>query len=257
MVRTYKKKSSRGSWSVESMKQAIESVLSKSAGYRKAAQLHGVPQTTLERHVTKIRKGEVSLNSTPGNFKPIFSKEEEEELVRYVKDMEKRLSVVLRKFAYQLAEKSGKAQNFNHVKKIAGVDWLKGFMKRHPDLSIRKPKATSAARAMGFNKVAVNKFYFLLAEVYDKYNLTPDRIYNCDETGISSVSKTKSKIIAEKGRKQVGYLSSAERGQTITVEICLNAAGTYMPPMLIFPRQRMKPELLDRASPGTTAECDT
>lgn len=39
MVRTYKKKSSRGSWSVESMKHAIDAVLSKSAGYRKAAQL--------------------------------------------------------------------------------------------------------------------------------------------------------------------------------------------------------------------------
>ncbi|GBP74569.1 hypothetical protein EVAR_59504_1 [Eumeta japonica] len=41
--------------------------------------------TTLERHVAKIRKGEVSLNSTPGNFKPIFSKEEEEELVSWEK----------------------------------------------------------------------------------------------------------------------------------------------------------------------------
>ncbi|CAG9561340.1 unnamed protein product [Danaus chrysippus] len=61
MVRTYKKKSSRGSWSVENMKHAIDAVLSKSAGYRKAAQMHGVPQTTLERHVAKIRKGEVSL----------------------------------------------------------------------------------------------------------------------------------------------------------------------------------------------------
>lgn len=29
-----------------------------------------------------------------------------------------------------------------------------------------------------------------------------------------------------------------------------------MPPMLIFPRQRMKQELLDRAPPETTAECN-
>lgn len=90
MVRTYIKKSSRGSWSVESMKRAIDVVLSKSAGYRKAAQLHGIPQTTLERYVAKIRKGEVSLNSGSGNFTPVFSKQEEE-LIRYVKDMLKRL----------------------------------------------------------------------------------------------------------------------------------------------------------------------
>lgn len=74
------------------MKQAIYAVLSKTAGYRKAAQLYGVPQTTLERHVAKIRKGELSFNSTPG-FKPVFSKEEEEELVNYIKEMEKRLFV--------------------------------------------------------------------------------------------------------------------------------------------------------------------
>ncbi|CAH1963196.1 unnamed protein product [Acanthoscelides obtectus] len=260
MVPTYKKKSSRCSWSKESTKQAIDAALSKTIGHRKASQLYGVPQTTLERYVVKTRKGEVSLNSTPGNFKPVFSKKEEDELVRYIKEMEKRLfgltTVVPRKLVYQLAEKNSKAHNFNHDKMMAGVDWLKGFMKRHPDLSIHKSEATSAARAMGFNKVAVDKFHSLLGEIYDKYNLRPDRIYNCDETGISCVSKTKSKIIAEKGRKQVGSLSSAERGQTVTVEVCFNAAGTYMPPMLIFPRQRMKQELLDHAPPGTTAECN-
>lgn len=49
--------------------------------------------------------------------------------------MEKRLfglTTVLRKLAYQLAEKNVKDHNFNHNKKIAGVDWLKGFMKLHP-----------------------------------------------------------------------------------------------------------------------------
>ncbi|CAH1979162.1 unnamed protein product [Acanthoscelides obtectus] len=60
MVRTYKKKSSRGSWSKESMKQAIDAVLSKTIGYRKGFQLYGVPQTTLERYVVKTLQ--VTLN---------------------------------------------------------------------------------------------------------------------------------------------------------------------------------------------------
>lgn len=93
---------------------------------------------------------------------------------------------------------------------MAGDTWLRGFLDRHPNLSIRKPEATSAARAMGFNRVAVGKFYQLLGDIYDQHKLTPDRIFNCDETGISVVSKTKSKIIAVKGRKQVGSLSSSE-----------------------------------------------
>lgn len=47
MVRTYKKKTKRGEWSKIYMKIAIDKVLSKDMGYRKAASEYGVPQTTL------------------------------------------------------------------------------------------------------------------------------------------------------------------------------------------------------------------
>lgn len=153
---------------------------------------------------------EVTIGVPLGPKQPIFTTKEEDEMVAYLKHMEERLfgltTLDLRRLAYQLAVRNSKAHNFNTDKQMAGVDWLKGFLRRHPDLSIRKPEATSAARAMGFNKVAVSKFNQLLGEIYDKYKLTPDKIYNCDETGISVVSKTKSKILALKGRKQVGSL---------------------------------------------------
>lgn len=261
MVRNYEKKTKRGEWSIKAMKTAIDKVLSKEMGYRKAATAYAVPQTTLERYVKKMKEGgEVAIGLPLGPKKPIFTRSEEDEMVAYLKHMEERLfgltTVDLRRLAYQLAVKNGKTHSFNSDREMAGVDWLKGFLRRHQDLSIRKPEATSAARAMGFNKLTVGKFYQLLGDVYDKYKFTPNNIYNCDETGISIVSKTKSKILAMKGRKQVGSLSSAERGQTITIEICFNAAGTYMPPLIIFPRQRMKAELLDHAPPGSTAVCN-
>lgn len=60
----------------------------------------------------------------------------------------KRASKELRFVAYQHAEKDHPSHPFS--KKInyhASLDWMSRFMKKHSDLSIRKPKATSAARA--------------------------------------------------------------------------------------------------------------
>ncbi|KAF2885358.1 hypothetical protein ILUMI_20827 [Ignelater luminosus] len=57
-------------------------------------------------------------------------------------------------------------------------------------------------------------------------------------------------IITKTGRRQVGALSSAERGKTVTVEICFPAAGNYVLPILIFPEKRMKREF----ETGTTKE---
>ncbi|CAH1965165.1 unnamed protein product [Acanthoscelides obtectus] len=156
--------------------------------------------------------------------------------------------IELRRLAYQLAERNNIQHNFHH--EMAGVDWLKGFLRRHQNLSVRTPEATSAARAMGFNKVAVGQFFGLLTKLMDDYNFRPTRIYNVDETGLTTVPKSQSKIIAMKGRRQVGTLTSAERGQLITAVLCTSAAGHYVPPFLIFPRMRMKEELLD----GTPAE---
>lgn len=71
--------------------------------------------------------------------------------------------------------KNGKKHIFNCDKREVGNDWFQGFLRSHPELSISKPEN-------------------------GKHKLSPDRILNCDETGVSVVPKIKSKIIA---RKQV------------------------------------------------------
>lgn len=261
MVRNYQRKTDRGKWSEEDMMKAVLEVTNNRMGCKRAAESFGVPQTNLERKVKKFNKAE-DFNKIPTEYKfkeklgpisTIFSIEEEKELVNYIKLMENRLFGLntkdLRKLAYQLAERNNKKHSFNDLKKEAGKDWVRAFLKRNPTLSIRKPEATSIARAMAFNKDNAGKFYSLLGELYDKHKFTPDRIFNCDESGISSVSKSTSKILASKGKKQVGSLSSADRGTTVSVEYCMSASGLYMPPLLVYPRQRMKPELLNNCPP--------
>lgn len=263
MVRKYLRKTERGQWSEESMSNAVDSILNGQMGYRRAAQSYGVPQTTLERRIKEFRTLDDDIprqiKKPLGPKTTVFSNEEELQLVAYLKKMEARLFGLttsdLRRLAYQWAERMGKNHCFKEEKGTAGKDWLSGFLNRHQDLSIRKPENTRAARAMGFNRVAVSQFFSLLTNVLDKFRFGPEKIWNCDETGISVVPKTRSKVISRRGRKQVGALTSAERGTTVTVEVCFNAAGTYMPPMFIYPRKRMNQELMNDCSPGAWAEC--
>lgn len=117
-------------------------------------------------------------------------------------------------------------------------------MTRHPELSLRKPEATSIARAMGFNRLVIGQFHELLGELLDAYKFSADSIFNCDETGTFSLPKCKTKIITSKERKRVGAVTSAERDETITVEICMSAAGSFMPPLFVLPRQRHNLEFM-------------
>ncbi|KAJ0169944.1 hypothetical protein K1T71_014550 [Dendrolimus kikuchii] len=121
-------------------------------------------------------------------------------------------------------------------------------MKRNADLSIRSPEATSLSRCTSFNRTNVHSFFEKYTEVFQRHNLTPSRIWNMDETGVTTVQKPK-KIVAQKGLKQVGSATSGERGTLITLAAAVNAIGNTIPPMFIFPRIRYSSLFLSNGPP--------
>jgi len=72
-----------------------------------------------------------------------------------------------------------------------------------------------------------------------------------DETGIFTVPYKVPKKISSKGKKIVGKSVAAERGELVTAVCCFSASGIYVPPILVFPRKRMKEEYLNGAPPET------
>lgn len=255
----YQRKSNRQSWTEQQMSSAIELVQSGQCGYLKAAKQCGVPKSTLERRVKGKNKISTGTLKGLGSRVLTFPPELEKQLVDYIKNMESMLfgltATSVRQLAFELAEKNNLPHFFNKNNKSAGWAWLRAFIQRN-NLSFRVPEATSAARAMAFNRNNVNNFFDLLESVYDRQHFVPSQIYNVDETGITTVQGRQSKIIALRGRKQVGALTSAERGTLSTAVICMSATGNFIPPMIIFPRVRMKKEFLNGAPPETLAACD-
>lgn len=63
-----------------------------------------------------------------------------------------------------------------------------------------------------------------------------------------------SKILALTGKYRLDVLTSAERGETVTVKFCWSALGSYVPPYLIFSRKRKRPKIESGLPPGFIVE---
>lgn len=251
MPGNYQRTSTRKSWSQEDMARAIEAVKNKKMGWLLASKHFNVPQATLRRHYYRSPKN-------LGRFKPTFTAEMEKALVDHVLEFERRFfgfnTTEIRKLAYEFAEVMGLDHRFNRKKKIAGWDWLKGFRERNSNISLREPEPTSAARARAFNKPQVMKFFSLLEKAVTDNGIPAHRIYNMDESGLNTVQKPP-KVFASKGKKQVGAVTSAERGEHFTVVVCANAIGNFVPPAMIIPRKNYKAEFFDGSPPGCLELC--
>lgn len=262
MVRNYKRKETRSTLvDEESMSLAIKDVLEGKLSYRKAADKYGIKVSTLESRVKKIKENADDDASTSRTYQSkftsyqVFSTEEETQLNEYIKkcsNMHYGLTLLqVRKLAYDYA----KALKCKYPPKwdetgSAGIDWTHGFRQRNRSLSLRKPENTSAARAFAFNKTVVNEFYDNLKTVYERHMFTADRIFNFDESGISTVLDTP-KVLAPKTLKQVGQIVSGERGELVTFGGIISACGNTIPPLFVFPRVHFKDHFMAGAPEGS------
>ena len=145
----------------------------------------------------------------------------------------------LRQMAFQVAEYKGVTHSFDQTRKMAGRHWLAGFLARNATLTIREPEATSITRAVGFNKGQVDNFFEICRRsVLESIGpIDGDRIWNMDESGLTVVHKP-GRIVAKKGQKQVGKVTSGEMGKMVTIICSMNACGRYLAPFMIYPRNK-------------------
>lgn len=140
----------RSLWSITDLENARQRV-DDSESIRSVARSLEVNEATLRKRLKRVTPA-----TSLGRYNTTFSPEMEQELCEYIKKVDGMFygltSKRLRELAFQFAEQNKIPHRFNAEEKIAGKEWLRGFRKRHPDLSLRQPTSTSIARAIGFNK---------------------------------------------------------------------------------------------------------
>lgn len=254
MPRNYIRKTNRAN-NKDSLEHALADV-NMGSSVRQAAKTHGVDRITLTRFIDRKQKGEepgVAYSGTR-QAKMVFTDNMEKELAAHI--------IALADSFYGLSKDKTLEMAYefaiqNHVtvppswiqNKRAGNDWFRAFRNRHK-LSIRSPEATSIARATGFNKPAVDSFYDKLADLMDRYHFEPQDIYNMDESGLTT-AQTPKRVIALTGQKQIGSITSQERGELVTFVGTVSASGVSIPPLFIFPRAKYYEHFISGAPTGS------
>ena len=164
MPRTRKRTTSRGSTPQSVMETAAHAVVQEGRSIRSVAQEYSICHVSLYRFCKKLRADNNVIPKLGYNpHTKVFTNEQESILTTYLKtcgDLYYGLSPKeIKQLAYHCAKKFNlrMPQRWSEME-MAGPDWFTSFMKRNPDISLRKPEATSLNRAMNFNKIKLTLF---------------------------------------------------------------------------------------------------
>ena len=128
--------------------------------------------------------------------------------------------------------------------------WWESFRRRHPGLTLRTAVPLLLARAKATDPEMLARYFDLLEKMIQENDLVgkPGQLYNMDESGMP-LDAEPPKLVAVRGGA-VSAIGSGDKTQ-ITVVACVSAAGYCIPPMVIWDRKILSPELTDGEVPGT------
>jgi len=131
--------------------------------------------------------------------------------------------------------------------KMPARGWIWRFLKRHPDLKLKRASGLDPKRAQAFNYTAVNDHFEKLEKVIKDNDIPWENIYNMDEKGIQLGG-------GRKGDGQKYFFSREERGcytirsanlELVTVIESCCADGTAFKPGFVFSGQSVDAENIE------------
>ena len=182
-----------GLWTNRQLQEALAAVDGGMA-MRQAAATYNIPYSTFKEWCYGIRTSR--KRGPPTVLKPA----EEEELVNYLIQMCDRgygLSpTALRMKVYEITQL--RWTPFRNG--IPGDGWMRWWKRRHPNLTLRVSQAMESARASRLCQENVQGLYGNLQHLYSLHQYSPDRIWNCNESGAQAGRNGGAIVIARRGR---------------------------------------------------------
>lgn len=234
MPKRSKRKAKTQNWTEEQVNNAILAI-KKGTSMKQAGKDFRIPESILREKLKEIGEEETSVHGR----KPIFNENQEREIASHIND----LSVVfydltptdVRRMAYNYAQQNRVHHNFNRETNLAGRGWLAFFVKRNPSVCLRDKMRSDKYQPAKREDLIL--FYSNLQKLYEKYHFPAFRIYNEDETDVSKLQRNTGKIYMRQNGRNIG-VGTTGNNITITMLCCANAAGEYIPPMIIYPSKR-------------------
>ena len=225
-------------WTEEKLECACRAV-KKGKSIRRAAIDFGIPKSTVHDHLSGRLKG---------GSNRYLSNREEADLVNFLIKCSKIGYARSRKQVFSLVQSY--LLNVKDLEVHLTNGWWEKFRARHSELSVRTAERLTYARAVSTNQEVMDNYFVMLQHTLtDNKICAPNCIFNCDETGFPLQYKAP-RIVTKKGIKHPIAITSNDKSQ-ITVLACVNASGSTIPPMVIFDRKILKPELTHGEVPGT------
>lgn len=125
----------RGKWTEADLLAAVESVRNGELGSNAAGRIYGVPAKTLRRRINANNFKKLGMGS--------LGRDNEKKLVKHIMKLQNcgfaPRHLDLRQMAFNFAVALKIPHKFKNG--LAGKDWLRSFLRRNPELSVRKAES--------------------------------------------------------------------------------------------------------------------
>ncbi|XP_051166325.1 uncharacterized protein LOC127284737 [Leptopilina boulardi] len=223
-------KKKRISYSKETLALALEE-LRHGKKVAQVSRTYDIPGSTL-----RAKRLGLYADKNPGPS-TVFTADEEKELVNWIIHCcekgfpvsKSQLVDSVRRICVQTKKKNPFTDN------IPGRAWYDGFLKRNPEISTRVTEKVCLNRAK-VSEYSLRQWFEEISKYLVENNLLslePNRIFNCDETGLA-LNPISSSVLAPKGQKNVFTVVNNNEKENITTLVTANAVGNLAPTFILF-----------------------